>query len=117
LCYQFSHTLSAGMENDEVVELQKTLMQNKWLSVDAPTGYFGAQTKSAVAALQKSEKLPVTGVVDLETRTFLNTCVPFLEPPPVVEAPEDPYDALNRAFIESLQVQMELLLHHIKKGK
>ena len=79
--YIFTKSLKKGDTDDGVLMLQKTLN----LSVDtavSPTGagskgqetnYFGAMTENAVMRFQEKNKLTKTGMLDLDTRTALQS--------------------------------------------
>ena len=69
--YTFSSYLTQGTQNDEVMELQRTLVSQGYLSA-APTGYYGAQTTAAVKKFQAAHGLNTLGVVGPGTRTALN---------------------------------------------
>jgi hypothetical protein len=70
--FVFSNNLTLGSRGTDVTELQKRLAAEGFLSV-APTGYFGAMTKTAVIAYQKSHKIsPASGYVGAMTRAELN---------------------------------------------
>ncbi len=69
--YTFNSYLTPGDQNDEVKELQKTLISQGYLSA-VPTGYYGAQTTAAVKKFQAAHGLNTLGVVGPGTRTVLN---------------------------------------------
>jgi peptidoglycan hydrolase-like protein with peptidoglycan-binding domain len=70
--YNFTRALSVGVRSDEVTELQKVLIAEGLLKIDAPTGYFGSLTRAAVIAFQKSRGIAQAGVVGPLTRAELN---------------------------------------------
>lgn len=75
--YQFSTNLTVGSTGSDVSALQTWLIANGFsipsvASGAASKGYFGSQTKSAVAKYQASVGLPSTGFVGPLTRTKLN---------------------------------------------
>ena len=71
--YIFNNDLSFGMDNDEVVELQKVLISMSLLKIKEPTGYFGSITKTAVMEYQTLKSItPVSGYVGPLTRAELN---------------------------------------------
>jgi peptidoglycan hydrolase-like protein with peptidoglycan-binding domain len=55
-----------------VTELQKVLIAEGILKIDAPTGYFGQFTRTAVIAFQKARGIAQAGVVGPLTRAELN---------------------------------------------
>ncbi len=66
----FSQDLTVGTKGLDVVELQKILIAEGYLSSEA-TGYFGALTKSALMKWQAKNKLPATGYFGPMTRSLL----------------------------------------------
>jgi len=78
----FNTNLTVGSTGADVSALQSWLISKGFAipsisSGAASTGYFGAQTKSAVVAYQASVNLPATGFVGPLTRGILNgTSVP-----------------------------------------
>ena len=70
--YNFTKALAVGVRSDEVTELQKALIAEGLLKIDAPTGYFGALTRTAVIAFQKARGIANTGFVGPLTRAELN---------------------------------------------
>lgn len=70
--YNFTKALSVGVRSNEVTELQKVLIAEGLLKVDAPTGYFGQLTRAAVIAFQKARGIAQAGVVGPLTRAELN---------------------------------------------
>jgi peptidoglycan hydrolase-like protein with peptidoglycan-binding domain len=63
-------TLRRGSRGPAVVMLQRLLNQ-RGFNVGPVTGFFGPRTEAAVRAFQGSERIPVTGVVDVVTWTAL----------------------------------------------
>jgi hypothetical protein len=70
--FRFNRNLSYGQKHPDVVELQKRLMKEGFLSSSTPTNYFGPQTLAAVKLYQKKNKLPILGYVGPMTRSVLN---------------------------------------------
>lgn len=70
--YNFTKALAVGVRSDEVTELQKFLIAEGLLKIDAPTGYFGQLTRTAVIAFQKARGIAQAGVVGPLTRAELN---------------------------------------------
>jgi len=77
--YQFVRNLNEGMSGDDVAELQAWLCEKGFLqtsegsSLTAVTGYYGAKTKQAVAALQVSVGIsPASGYFGPLTRMYVN---------------------------------------------
>lgn len=58
---EITKNLTVGSKGDEVNTLQQFLIDEGYLKITAPTGYFGKATKAAVAAWQKDAGLPSTG--------------------------------------------------------
>ena len=71
--YNFAHDLHLGESGQDVTELQKFLIAEGFPISAGVTGYFGAQTKAAVEALQKAHGItPAAGYVGALTRAVLN---------------------------------------------
>lgn len=68
--FTFSNTLRFNAKNNDVVELQKTLISKGYLKSEA-TGYFGKLTFAAVKAFQKDNKLKDDGIVGKVTKNLL----------------------------------------------
>lgn len=67
-----TRTLEVGSTGKDVSVLQSVLMREKFLKIDAPTGYFGAQTKSALTAYQKAHKIsPSNGRYGSATEKYM----------------------------------------------
>jgi peptidoglycan hydrolase-like protein with peptidoglycan-binding domain len=89
----FTSWLTVGSRGSEVTSLQTILVASGYLKV-APTGYFGALTRSAVMSYQKANGLEQVGGVGPKTRALLNAYagvsstapVPIL-PPMTVNTP------------------------------
>jgi peptidoglycan hydrolase-like protein with peptidoglycan-binding domain len=69
--FQFTLALKQGSENNEVMELQKILQKEGYLSV-APNAYFGPSTFAAVKKFQAANGLQQLGTVGPGTRAALN---------------------------------------------
>ena len=69
--YTFTKALSVGSSGIDVTALQKRLISDGYLNASA-TGYFGAQTESAVVSFQKANGLTAIGSVGPATRALLN---------------------------------------------
>ena len=76
-CRVFEMNLRYGMtDNDSfgaVSTLQQILIDQGYLNIEAPTGYFGRLTFRAVKVLQADNDIPNTGFVGPITRGFLNS--------------------------------------------
>ncbi|OGG76753.1 hypothetical protein A3B35_03000 [Candidatus Kaiserbacteria bacterium RIFCSPLOWO2_01_FULL_54_24] len=70
--YNFTRTIQRGSKGEDVIELQRVLIANGYLKIDAPTGFFGPITEAAVKAYQKANGLEQAGVVGPKTRVLLN---------------------------------------------
>ena len=66
-CTSLVRSLSKGSENSEVLTLQQFLADGGYLVVK-PNGYFGENTKKAVIAFQRKQKISGTGFVGPITR-------------------------------------------------
>ncbi|MCX6756882.1 MAG: peptidoglycan-binding domain-containing protein, partial [Candidatus Nomurabacteria bacterium] len=69
--FSFLKDLRMGMKNDNVTELQKILIAEGLLNSEA-TGYFGSQTRAALAKWQAKNGLPSTGFFGSLSRAKLN---------------------------------------------
>lgn len=63
--------LTYGMNSADVTALQNALKKLNY-KITSVTGYYGAQTKAAVIAFQKSKALKQTGIVDKVTFETIN---------------------------------------------
>ena len=70
---EFTQNLTVGSRGDDVTTLQSWLISNGYLTIAAPTGYFGPLTKAAVAAYQSAKGItPAVGYFGPITRGSLN---------------------------------------------
>jgi hypothetical protein len=69
--FNFKKNMSFGVKNNDVKELQKILIDLKFLKT-AATGYFGPATKKSLIEWQKSNGLPATGYFGPMSRALLN---------------------------------------------
>ncbi|MEI8249228.1 MAG: peptidoglycan-binding protein [Candidatus Taylorbacteria bacterium] len=83
-CYQFNNNLTIGSVGADVTALQTLLIKLGFAIPGGAAGYFGAETKAAVAVYQTSVGMPATGFVGPETRAKLNSC--SVVTPPVTSA-------------------------------
>jgi len=74
----FPSNLRFGMRGDDVVRLQEVLIDEKYLQISSPTGWFGPLTLGAVQLFQSTWGIMPTGFVGPVTRAWLN--VRALEP-------------------------------------
>jgi len=65
-----SQSLKLGMTSDEIVEIQKRLIELGYMDAKA-TGYFGKQTENAVKAFQRAASLTPDGIVGAGTKAKL----------------------------------------------
>jgi hypothetical protein len=70
--YSFTKDLSIGARGTDVTALQQFLIDSGYAIPAGATGYFGAQTKTAVIAFQKTHNIVQTGSVGPLTRTELD---------------------------------------------
>lgn len=70
--YDFENNLKLGSSGADVIALQQFLIDGGYLHIDAPSGYFGQMTMTAVKAFQTANALPQTGFVGPLTRAILN---------------------------------------------
>jgi peptidoglycan hydrolase-like protein with peptidoglycan-binding domain len=78
-----SIALYLGEKNVAVFDLQGLLIGQGYLSVVAPTGYFGSATEVAVMAAQKAQNVPRTGAVVIpvsELAAFYAVAAPRFSP-------------------------------------
>lgn len=72
--YNFTRDLKNGSEGDDVTALQQMLIDGGFLTIDAPTGYFGPLTQTALAAWQSAHGVaPAVGYFGPLTRAALNS--------------------------------------------
>ena len=76
-CRVFEMNLRYGLTDADafssVSDLQQILIDQGYLNIEAPTGYFGRLTFRAVKVLQADNDIPNTGFVGILTRGFLNS--------------------------------------------
>jgi cell wall-associated NlpC family hydrolase len=59
--------IEKGAEGEDVMSLQKRLMELNYLAIDEPTSYFGKATKAAVMLFQRQHELQQDGICGAET--------------------------------------------------
>ncbi|MFZ2150127.1 MAG: peptidoglycan-binding domain-containing protein [Minisyncoccia bacterium] len=69
--FAFTERLQRGSEGNEVIELQKFLVEAGY-DVGSVDGKFGLKTQAAVSQLQTKNNLKVDGIVGTEVRLLLN---------------------------------------------
>ena len=72
-CYTFTTNMTVGSTGADVIALQSFLVNNGYLSSVYATGYYGAETQSAVSSYQTSVGMPATGFVGPLTIAKLNS--------------------------------------------
>ncbi len=71
--YNFANNLTIGSTGNDVTQLQTLLIADGYLSISAPTSYFGQLTKAAVEKYQAANNItPRSGYVGPLTRGVLN---------------------------------------------
>ena len=63
--------IEKGAEGEDVMALQKRLMELGYLAIDEPTSYFGNATKAAVKLFQRQHELQQDGICGAETISLL----------------------------------------------
>lgn len=63
--------IEKGEEGDDVMDLQKRLMELGYLAIDEPTSYYGNATKYAVELFQRQHELQQDGICGEQTITLL----------------------------------------------
>jgi peptidoglycan hydrolase-like protein with peptidoglycan-binding domain len=107
--YNFQNDLTMGSTGNDVVELQKFLLASGFsipalTSGGAAYGYFGSQTRAAVAAYQSAHGItPPVGYFGPKTRAVVN-----LGSTPTTS------DEQRSQLLLSLQAQLQSLLAQIK---
>jgi peptidoglycan hydrolase-like protein with peptidoglycan-binding domain len=102
--YDFEADLTVGSRGADVQALQQILIDGGFLSIDAPTGYFGSLTKAAVIKYQAAHSItPQSGYVGPLTRASLNAGTT-----PTTS------DEQRSLLIQSLQQQLAVLLQKIQ---
>jgi len=70
----FTRDLTVGSKGADVSALQQILISKGFLAISAPTGFFGALTKAAVAKWQASAGIsPAAGYFGPKSRAFINS--------------------------------------------
>ncbi len=64
--------IEKGAEGEDVMALQKRLMELGYLAIDEPTSYFGNATKEAVKLFQRQHELQQDGICGAETMSMIN---------------------------------------------
>lgn len=59
--------IEKGAEGEDVMALQKRLMELNYLAIDEPTSYFGNATKEAVKLFQRQHELQQDGICGADT--------------------------------------------------
>lgn len=77
VCYQFTRSIGVGSRGQDVLRLQRLLIDEGYLQADGPTTYYGAMTRAAVVAFQNANGIsPANGVLGAQARAALNAlCV------------------------------------------
>jgi len=92
----FTKDLTLGSRGDEVSSLQGILISKGFLKISAPTGYFGAMTKAALASWQASVGIsPASGYFGPITRAFLASSLPTPTPTPTTTTSPSPTTTLT----------------------
>lgn len=63
--------IEKGAEGEDVLALQKRLMELGYLAIDEPTSYFGNATKAAVKLFQRQHNLQQDGICGEETISMI----------------------------------------------
>jgi cell wall-associated NlpC family hydrolase len=63
--------IEKGAEGEDVLALQKRLMELGYLAIDEPTSYFGNATKAAVKLFQRQHELQQDGICGEETMSLI----------------------------------------------
>ncbi len=63
--------IEKGAEGEDVMALQKRLMELGYLAIDEPTSYFGSATKAAVKLFQRQHTLQQDGICGAETISMI----------------------------------------------
>jgi hypothetical protein len=103
--FNFTRNLMVGLRGDDVTQLQTMLIAEGYLNIAAPTGYFGALTKTAVIKHQKAHGINGTGFVGARTLAQLNAGVM-----PTASDSSVSTKASIQAQINALQAQLAQLM-------
>ena len=69
-----------GNKNDSVKIIQQRLVELNYIEQKLATGYYGEFTAQAIALFQKTNNLPITGMIDTSTYTVLNSDYALVSP-------------------------------------
>jgi hypothetical protein len=108
--YTFSAALQRGSSGPDVTQLQQILIADGFLTITAPTGYFGLQTEAAVKAFQKANGLDQVGIAGPKTRAILNQGSIPTTPETTPTTSASITDAQRQSLIQQLQQQLQALL-------
>ena len=106
-------TLRQGSSGTDVEQLQKKLMEEKYLDIPNPTGFYGSKTRAAVEAYQRDKGLSVDGIAGDQTLGSLYGSSASMQPQvpdsvmPEVKAPSYRYDAENDTVYQQAMQKLE----------
>ncbi|MGV8120734.1 MAG: L,D-transpeptidase family protein [Candidatus Xenobiia bacterium LiM19] len=104
--------MGPGTSGEHIKKIQQALLDLGFNIPEGPTGAYGNNTKNAMSGFQKSQNLPVTGVLD--SSTFRN--LDEVAPAPGKKAWEDPHLS-PRAFPPAQKVNGEYARALVNKSE
>jgi hypothetical protein len=110
-CPVITQYLSLGSRSAEVSLLQRYLISEKFLVLDAPTQYFGKLTETSVKVWQAKHGIETTGTVGPKTRTALRACIPTVTVPTVYKK-----DTPTKVTTPKVQLPKEKSVNKKKKA-
>jgi len=104
----FTRDLTVGSKGDDVSALQQVLVDGGYLNIVAPTGYFGAMTKAALAKYQAENGIaPAIGYFGPKTRAAMSVVstvpgtTPGTTPVVVADGTDGSITAADAAYVSS----------------
>ena len=104
----FTRDLTVGSKGDDVSALQQVLVDGGYLNIVAPTGYFGAMTKAALAKYQAANGIaPAIGYFGPKTRAAMSVVstvpgtTPGTTPVVVADGTDGSITAADAAYVSS----------------
>lgn len=98
----FSRTLNPGDTGEDIKNLQSVLAEQGVYTTGTSTGFFDADTQSALKSFQQKNKLSPTGIFDEATRVFVNNLLTSETPQQNTQVKDTSVDASRtKVFVEA----------------